>query len=83
MMARYINCKGCNEYVQQTANSYGEYYESITGTALEEMHCDSCGKKIFVGDECYAAVLLDSVNHFNYPKHHPSAWAENYISIIK
>lgn len=80
-MARSIYCHDCDTRVRLTATKFQEHYESLSGTAINEMRCDSCGKIINKEDVCFAACLLPDTDHFNYSKHKPIVWALNYINL--
>ena len=79
-MARNIYCPDCDTRISKSAKSFGELYESISGTAKKDMKCDACDKNILVGDTCFASVLLPSVNHFNYQIQKPEVWASDFIN---
>lgn len=84
-MARYIHCEKCNKQMTESANKYGELYESIEGIAIKDMLCDGgCGTggsatPIKKGDKCFAAVLLNNRSHPTYHLQKPEAWAHEFI----
>ena len=79
-MARKINCIPCAESIQKKAQIYSELYESIHGTALRLLNCDSCGADIPTGVLCVAAVLLPNNQHPNYKFQHPQVWIHEYLA---
>jgi len=83
-MARLIHCKSCKEKMEASAIQYGECYEWIPGTAIQNMFCDGAHGELFEikkGDYCFAAVLLTSQDHPNYERQKPEVWCEEFIDI--
>ena len=80
-MAKLIHCEEDDKKMRELAEKHGELYESIKGKALNFMMCDQCGKEMYAGDPCYAAVLLPNKEHFNYEYHKPEVWADDLIEV--